>query len=308
VAIASIQPVYTTRTRYRADLRATLESAIKLATIDVGDVVNDPGSESPAVELAEAIANIPVVPYAALEEALHQLFSSPLPPPSEREAEVRTPAVLNVWAKCPNCGIHLVIPLEVLPQLVLDDGGTGELKLKAKSKGRIHMCHQLTLDEPEGQLRTFAADQVGGEHEDVSEDAEGEQATPYIVGELLELIDLGGPGLDEASIAAWDQVTLELVADYARCVHLAASDNDVEIPDLPAVLAAGVPLSSLVVPDPEASTSIASKRSPAKPRGSAQASGRPASVTPDDRIGELRCQGSNHVPGHTPDCPKYVVS
>jgi hypothetical protein len=41
--------------------------------------------------------------------------------------------------------------------------------------------------------------------------------------------------------------------------------------------------------------------------GAAQAAARPA-VTPDDRIGTLVCQGSNHVPGHTPGCPKYVVS
>jgi hypothetical protein len=44
-------------------------------------------------------------------------------------------------------------------------------------------------------------------------------------------------------------------------------------------------------------------------RGKAQAAARPAaSVTPDDRIGELLCQGSNHVPGHTAGCPMFTAS
>lgn len=42
-------------------------------------------------------------------------------------------------------------------------------------------------------------------------------------------------------------------------------------------------------------------------RSKAQAAARPV-VTPDDRVGTLECQGSNHVPGHTPGCAMYVVS
>ena len=31
-------------------------------------------------------------------------------------------------------------------------------------------------------------------------------------------------------------------------------------------------------------------------------------LSPDDRVGTLECQGSNHVPGHTPGCPMYSAS
>jgi hypothetical protein len=49
---------------------------------------------------------------------------------------------------------------------------------------------------------------------------------------------------------------------------------------------------------------MAARRSPSKAGGPAQAAARPA-VTADDRIGELVCQGANHVPGHTAACPMY---
>lgn len=32
-----------------------------------------------------------------------------------------------------------------------------------------------------------------------------------------------------------------------------------------------------------------------------------AAVAPDDRIGELKCNGGNHVPGHTAGCPRYTA-
>src|SRR6185369_1918645 len=52
------------------------------------------------------------------------------------------------------------------------------------------------------------------------------------------------------------------------------------------------------------------KRSTTKATGgSAQAAARPSpELTSDDRVGKLECRGSNHVPGHTPGCPAYVVS
>jgi hypothetical protein len=53
---------------------------------------------------------------------------------------------------------------------------------------------------------------------------------------------------------------------------------------------------------------MVAKRSTAAARGSAQAAARPAAVTPDQRVGELLCQGANHVPGHTAGCPLYSAS
>lgn len=292
---------FDTREAFRANLRVALESAVKLATVDVGEIVNDPEAES-AIELPEAIANIPVVTVRSIDEALNQLFSVRLSAPSQLTAEVRTPATINVWARCPNCGIHASIPVLVSPQLVMTSSG-GELKLKASSKGRIHTCNQLVLDGPDGQLRAFEPDTVAGAGtpvEDVSDDADdAPAATPEIVHNMLLLVSEEFPRLMPSieEIRGWDQVTLELVADWASSVHLRASDHEIEIPDLPAVLTTRED-PGLAAPDEP--TPITKPR-----RG--RAAKAEVDVTPDDRGGELQCQGSNHVPGHTPGCPSYVA-
>lgn len=164
---------YSTRERYRADIEAALSDAVAEGRITAREAYD------PALVLQEGEADVPVVTLAFLQENLRGIFRDELPPPDEHGAEVRTPSMLTVWAKCPNCGIHMVIPLQVTPQQVLADG-VGELKLKARSKGRIHACGQLTLDEPDGQL-AFAPDAAAGaDVEEVSEDAEptGPEPTP----------------------------------------------------------------------------------------------------------------------------------
>lgn len=142
---------FTTRERYRADIEAALGRVVadnKLGAHETFD---------PPLTLEEGEAEIPVVTVKALDEALQAIFRDDLPPPDEKAAEVRTPAFLTIWARCPNCGIHMVIPVAISPVLTLGDG-VGELKIKATSKGRIHACNQLTLDEPNGQQAAFAAD------------------------------------------------------------------------------------------------------------------------------------------------------
>jgi hypothetical protein len=171
----ALSKVWTTRDRYRADLEAALFEIILAGQMGAHETFDPP------LDLDEGEAPVPVVTIAHLRDSLRDLFREELPPPSERSAEIRTPGMLTVWAKCPNCGIHMVIPLQVTPQLVLDDG-VGELKLKAKSKGRIHACGQLTIENPDGQM-AFApdADGEGSETEDVSEPAGDDGVMPQSV-------------------------------------------------------------------------------------------------------------------------------
>jgi hypothetical protein len=59
-------------------------------------------------------------------------------------AEVRTPASVVVWAICPRCSIAQAILVTIKPELLVSDEGS-ELRVKAKAKGRSHLCGQLPL-------------------------------------------------------------------------------------------------------------------------------------------------------------------
>lgn len=73
-------------------------------------------------------------------------LEDPLPPASLNAAEVRTPAWITVAAVCPRCGISSDVSLEVHPELVVDNTGA-ELRLKAKSRARTHVCGQTRLED-----------------------------------------------------------------------------------------------------------------------------------------------------------------
>jgi hypothetical protein len=101
----------------------------------------------------EAFRAIPVLTRLAVDQALNAIFSQPIPMPDELAAEVHTPAIVYVWAVCPRCGLAQPISMTVHPELLIDDSGS-ELRIKAKAKGRTHICGQMPLpvsDEAEGQ-------------------------------------------------------------------------------------------------------------------------------------------------------------
>lgn len=95
-------------------------------------------------------AGMKVVPHGAWLNALDYLGTQPLPANDLHGAEVTTPAWVLVAAICPTCHESTPIPVQITPELrVEDDGAT--LHLKAKAKGRDHVCGQRSLvsdDEP----------------------------------------------------------------------------------------------------------------------------------------------------------------
>lgn len=85
---------------------------------------------------------------------------------------------------------------------------------------------------------------------DLEPEAEGEPVLyeepvllPETVRDFLLLVEAEFPGEtpSEETIATWAPEVQSDVVDWASAVHLVASDNDVEIPPMPAVLAAKEP-------------------------------------------------------------------
>lgn len=98
----------------------------------------------------------------ALEEAL--------PPASLFSAEVRTPGWVTVSAVCPRCAIPTDVSVHIEAQLVSEIGGS-EIKLKAKSKGRSHVCGQTRIDEAaEGDQGSFELDDIIGDEAETLDD------------------------------------------------------------------------------------------------------------------------------------------
>jgi hypothetical protein len=87
----------------------------------------------------------------------HQLL-----PTDSHYAEVVTGATIVVWAICPNCGIAGAITLNIDPELRVSPD-SGELHLKAKSKGTPHVCGQLPLQAMSVTVEQPTLDGLGGE-------------------------------------------------------------------------------------------------------------------------------------------------
>lgn len=94
---------------------------------------------------------ISVVSMGVLRDQVTGSLMVKLEPPSDRYAEVRTPATITVSAVCPECDLPVVIGVKLGPKLTVDDDGA-ELSIKASSKGMAHIHGQLTLPTEDGQL------------------------------------------------------------------------------------------------------------------------------------------------------------
>lgn len=95
---------------------------------------------------------IKVVSIGMLRDLVVEHLQVDLPPPSEKFAEVVTPAKVSVAAICPDCHLPAGIIVNLTPQLTVTNEGA-ELAVKAKSKARVHVCGQqsLPLEDEAGQ-------------------------------------------------------------------------------------------------------------------------------------------------------------
>lgn len=135
--------------------RDALSSLLEEATHTVDDLVKA-GDDAAAIAVAmggelsaaevvsEAIGNVPVLTRRDVDEAIAAVWSQPIPMPEETAAEVHTPSSVLVWAICPRCSLAQAILVTIKPELLVSDEGS-ELRVKAKAKGRTHICGQLPL-------------------------------------------------------------------------------------------------------------------------------------------------------------------
>lgn len=153
---------------------------------EVIESIRDAAGEKAVPIEGGPLDGVAVVSFGTLAEILDALVDEPLPPPSDRSAEVATPATILVSAICPRCGLGGEIAMSVGAQLVVQTGKS-ELGLKAKASTRAHSCGQLLLprDVVEGQVAvdeaiaeaeailTDAATDTAAADEPQGEDAEG---------------------------------------------------------------------------------------------------------------------------------------
>lgn len=297
----------------------TSRDAVRRAVLD--DIVGRCQIASVAME-GGPLDGIEVVSMGTLRDQVTAALLVDLPPVSDKYAEVTTPAHVVVSTVCPECRLPVDIGVKLAPRLTVESNST-ELSVKAKSKAVAHIHGQQVLSNvPEGQ-EDFGLDDIAGPVPDV--DVLEEALLLVLPDDLCKAVPStvemeGWSDLDKREVLAWASATWR-----ADEVDPGDADPDVEIPVRPEVIGGppreegetdgGAPAE----PDPDAPagdgdaadapTSIDTKRSPSKARGSAQAAARPAAdedLLPGGPV--VECVGSNHVPGHTPGCPKYVVS
>lgn len=121
---------------------------------------------------------VPVVTTKDIDEVLDLIFSEELPPPDGRSAEVKTDAIITVWAKCPDCRQYQSMGLGIYPVLTIE-GPVRTLSLKAKASKVQHACGQMTAEPGpdavgDGQIPAFELEDIVGDSpiEEVSEEAE----------------------------------------------------------------------------------------------------------------------------------------
>jgi len=158
--------------------RAALRDAIRddlLVALKAREVSADPSFDG-----------APVLTIPAINEALDEVFSVPLPAPSEHHAEVSTTATVVVHATCPECGIPARTIVYLSSQLVADSV-SAEIRVKATSKARTHVHGQAELEEStteqitvDGLLADQAPEDAPPEDAPTEEAAEpAEETCPY---------------------------------------------------------------------------------------------------------------------------------
>lgn len=217
----ALDDVILTRTAYRDELRKAVAAA---ADERLEKVEGGPWD------------GVPVLTEPKLLEAINAVFDLPVPTPSDRHAEVVTPATITVAAVCPRCDLPTTILLAISPELRVDDSGA-EIHVKTKTKPRSHICGQQELplghsdDEKEDLEQMSFLEAVAG------------AAAPISAEELLDLLSLvrdeftpdAFPTLEE--INRWTEPVREQVKEWATATYNLPSDaTDDDAPTLPKVL------------------------------------------------------------------------
>lgn len=208
-----------------------VETRESLRRAVLGDLVDRCVAAAVPIE-GGALDGIEVVSLGTLRGLIDNALEDDLPPPSERRAEVSTPAIVLVSAICPECRLPVEIIVGLTPQLTVDNDGA-EIAVKAKSKARSHVCGQLALAL------------VGDQADFGLEDVVGEVPSDEAILEAIAAVELFTPeaiaGL--LPMELWTDLDKRLAFEWATKTRLAADAetgeetvSDVVVPPLPEIL------------------------------------------------------------------------
>jgi hypothetical protein len=231
-----ISPREAVRVALKDHLRELVDASVQRIDIDAPLDPEAPGELDANGQPAKLWQNVPVVTVRDLETAIQAVFGATLPAPSEKTAEVATPATVFVAAECPRCHIAGRIPLAVTVELHQDSDGE-TLHLKPKSKEALHTCGQLPLPQGEDE-------QLPWDVEDITGPAPSAREVLELVGAVVDEVPIGHePNL--ATIDTWTAPTRREVAAWARAManDIADANGDLGIivPPLPVVLGGTAP-------------------------------------------------------------------
>lgn len=198
----------------------TTRDALRRAILD--DIVGRAEVEATTIE-GGPLDGVKVVSMGKLRDVVVQHLRVDLPPPTDKFAEVVTPAKVSVSAICPDCRLPMAIIVNLTPQLTVTNDGA-ELAVKSKTKARVHVCGQadlgleadgqteLGLDSPIDDLRLRILRAVA-DVDDAWEggDRDGPAPTLDAIARKLELASESDRGDLEESLYAYAQLEEPLV-------------------------------------------------------------------------------------------------
>lgn len=120
----------------------TTREAVRRAALE--DIVARCELAATSIEGGE-LDGISVVSMGTLRDQVTGSLMVKLAPPSDRFAEVSTPATVTVSAICPECDLPVTLTVKLTPLLTVDDDGA-EISIKAKAAKMAHQHGQLSLD------------------------------------------------------------------------------------------------------------------------------------------------------------------
>lgn len=241
----SLEDTIATRSALRDELRRALLESLGESRMPLFDLVagerphiradDEPDNATDAAIAAAVreVGTVPVVTHRDVLTIVNELFERPLPAPSNFVAEVGTDpkrgtATVIMAAACPECHIAHPVTINLSPELLVDSDGR-ELRVKAKAKGRAHVCGQLPLPDAEpvadGQIGLDEAlDDVAGDPVEVTHD------DGPIVLEASELCVYPGC-VSPAEHAGGHDVDEGQRADLEQKVAATAGEDDALLPD-----------------------------------------------------------------------------
>lgn len=121
----------------------TTRDALRKATLE--DLVTRGEIAAQTIE-GGPLDGVKVLSLGTLRNLVTEALTVRLPPPSDKFAEVSTPAKITTSAMCPECNLPTTIVVDLTPQLTVDDDGA-EITVKSKVAKKPHVHNQLPLPE-----------------------------------------------------------------------------------------------------------------------------------------------------------------